>query len=129
MTAAGLGTCRRFAVAWHVACCLADVLMLWLALAQERASIDVLAAQVGALSAFAGVVATRFRAVGLEGIEGGVAASRRLGAVLEGVSRAELEGMLATLAALDLELGTVLRQLERLKRLKAWSGGLPPTPR
>ena len=78
-----------------------------------------LAPEIAALAQFAVELNGRLVGAGLDGLTGAVELHRRMVAALDGITRTDVDGMLAQVAALERELSTMAEHLRALRELKS----------
>ncbi len=93
--------------------------VFWLDALGDATSLQEVVAQVDALARVAEQVDARLAHAGVGGLAGAVALCERLRTVFDGVSAADLERMLGTVAALQADLEDVARGLAAIRDLKA----------
>jgi len=103
-------------------------LVFWLDARLETASLEELVPQLEALGRVASEIDARLARVGLGGLDGAVALHERLHAVLDAVSRDDLERMARQVEAVRRDLEGAARRIAALRELKVLLDGVTPSP-
>jgi hypothetical protein len=99
--------------------------VFWLGARWEAVSLEELVPQLEALGRVASELDARLARVGMGGIEGAAALHERIRAVVDAVSRDDLERMTRQVEHMQRELGEIARGLAALRDLKTLLDGVP----